>query len=495
MAKQEKICKNCGKELTGRQRNFCSQWCKCHFTNYKEESKVCPNCHKEFVWRHYVKFCSIECAKAFHNNKTIWARCLNCGKELVGRKGKKFCDRDCKAYYNHHKSETKKCEVCWTLFNWTCKTKYCSDECRLKWKIYNEVQTNLKKYWVEFSQQNKEVREKWKQTCLSKYWTEYVRQTEVVKDKVKQICLQKYGVPYYCMTKQCREAAQAVSNVNLAFVSLLKEQWIDGEIEFPLWHYSYDIKVWNVLIEINPYPYHNSTRNPLWDAKRPDYHYNKLKLARDNWYRCIMVRDWDDLTKIPYLLEENKQQLYARKCEVKEISREECHDFFESYHLQWNTRIEKNNIYIWLYYENNLVECMSFWKPRYNKNYEREILRLCSHKDYKIIWWANKIFKHFLELTQANSVISYCDMSKFDWWVYEQLGFKLFKWNKPSKHWYNNKEVPSRQHITDNLLRQRWYDQIFWENYGKWANNDELMRQRGYVEIYDCGQSTFVWTR
>lgn len=114
-------------------------------------------------------------------------------------------------------------------------------------------------------------------------------------------------------------------------------------------------------------------------------------------------------------------------------------------------------IYIWLYYNDELVECMSFWKPRYNKNYE--------------------------------------DLSKFDWKVYEQLWFKLLKWNRPSKHWYNYSETTIRQHITDNLLRQRWYDQIFWESYGKWTDNDELMRKRGYVEIYDCGQSTFVWTK
>jgi hypothetical protein len=135
---------------------------------------------------------------------------------------------------------------------------------------------------------------------------------------------------------------------------------------------------------------------------------------------------------------------------------------------------------------------MSFWKPRWNKKCEWEILRLCSHKDYRIVWWANRIFSHFLESTQANSVVSYCDMSKFDWKVYEQLWFKLLKWNSPTRHRYNDKEAEDKKHITDNLLRQHWYDQLFWEQHGKWTSNEELMLQRGYVEIYDCGQATFV---
>ena len=202
-----------------------------------------------------------------------------------------------------------------------------------------------------------------------------------------------------------------------------------------------------------------------------------------------MVRDWDDKNKIPYLLDDNKEVIYARKCEVKQIEYNDCHQFFEDYHLQWDTLKNKDNVYIWLYYDDELVECMSFWKPRYNKKYEWEILRLCSHKDYRVVGWADRIFKHFLSLINTNSVISYCDMSKFDWKVYEQLWFKLLKWNAPSKHWYNPKTT---QHVTDNLLRQRWFDQLFWTSYGKWTSNNELMKQAWFVEIYDCWQATFI---
>ena len=49
------------------------------------------------------------------------------------------------------------------------------------------------------------------------------------------------------------------------------------------------------------------------------------------------------------------------------------------------------------------------------------------------------------------------------------------------------------KHITDNLLRQRGFDQLFDANFGKGTSNEELMQSFGFVEIYDCGQSRYEW--
>ena len=42
---------------------------------------------------------------------------------------------------------------------------------------------------------------------------------------------------------------------------------------------------------------------------------------------------------------------------------------------------------------------------------------------------------------------------------------------------------------------QRGYDQLFKTNYGKGSSNEELMKLHGFVEIYDCGQSTYIYNR
>ena len=87
------------------------------------------------------------------------------------------------------------------------------------------------------------------------------------------------------------------------------------------------------------------------------------------------------------------------------------------------------------------------------------------------------------------SVISYCDYSKFNGSVYYELGMKLDHTTEPSKIWSNNNEK-----ITDNLLRQRGYDQLFNTNYGKGTDNEQLMIEHGWLPVYDCGQLVFTKT-
>ena len=58
-------------------------------------------------------------------------------------------------------------------------------------------------------------------------------------------------------------------------------------------------------------------------------------------------------------------------------------------------------------------------------------------------------------------------------------------WNKPN----------SKEHITDNLLRQRGFDQLFGTSYGKNTDNRSLMLKHGWLPVCDCGQKVFIWSR
>ena len=103
------------------------------------------------------------------------------------------------------------------------------------------------------------------------------------------------------------------------------------------------------------------------------------------------------------------------------------------------------------------------------------------------------MFNYFINQYKPNNIISYCDNSKFNGNVYQQLGF-ILKDHKiiPSKHWYNCK---TKIHITDNFLRQRGFDQLFCTSYGKYTDNQKLMLQYGFIEIYDSGQITYEWQK
>ena len=338
----------------------------------------------------------------------------------------------------------------------------------------------------------RERAEKIKSTFYEKYgddvYKEMNRQSAEIRSKN---CMSKYGVPFYCMipkAKQSMGGNSMNSKPNQHFKSLLLENNItDFEQEYNIGKYSYDFKINDILVEINPFSTHNSTWSPFDSGpKDKKYHYDKTSIANSNGFRCINVWDWDDIDKIISLLT-TRETIYARSCEIREVDRLTEIDFINKYHLQGYT---KSSINVGLYYKDILVSIMTFGKPRYNKNYEYELIRYCS--SYNVIGGAEKIFSYFVKTYEPNSIISYCDLSKFYGKTYEKLHFSLEKISI-GKHWYNPE---TNVHITDNLLRQQGFDRLLGKQYGtfgKGTSNEQLMLQHGFVEIYDAGQATYIW--
>lgn len=304
-------------------------------------------------------------------------------------------------------------------------------------------------------------------------------------NKIVKTNLERYGVEHYFLSE---ENQKKLKNV----VTKINKEWfekLNGDIlEFPLKRYSYDIKKDNYLIEINPTHAHNSTFN-IFQGKDPlpkEYHYNKRKFAEENGYKNFIIWDWDDENKIISFFKD-KIKIFARNCKIKEIDKNKANLFLNEYHFQ--NACKGNQINLGLFYKDILVEVMTFGKPRYNKNFEWELLRLCSHKDYLVIGGANKLFNFFLREYNPKSIISYCDNDKFDGNVYKKLNF-IEKSFTIGKHWYNPK---NNSHITDNLLRMQRADRIFGTNFGKGTSNNEIALFLGYLEVYDSGQSRYEW--
>lgn len=384
-------------------------------------------------------------------------------------------------------------------------------------KLY--INTMSERYGVQNAMQSEEIKQKYEANYLAKHGVKNPFNSETVRSKCKNTLfkrygvtnpgqieslklqriskqkittpinnLEKYGVPYTCMLPNVRAMSKNNSYPNNIFEQLLIQSNLSYEKEFPIQNRQYDFKVGNNLIEINPFATHNSTQG-IYGQEGIDkyYHYNKTTLAKKAGYNCINIWDWDDQNKIIQLLSK-REHIYARNCVVKEVSKFDCNNYLNTYHLQ-NT-CNGQSIRLGLYYSDELVFVMTFGKPRYNINYEYELIRLCSHK--YVIGGAEKLFSYFIKNYNPSSIVSYCDNSKFRGDVYYRLNFKLFTKGQPSKHWYNPK---TKQHITDNLLRQRGFDQLFNMNYGKGTSNDELMKQHNFVEIYDCGQSTYIYNK
>lgn len=374
--------------------------------------------------------------------------------------------------------------------------------------------TCLERYGTEYAIQNKEMREKIEKTNLEKYGvkiascnkeiankirtkltTKSEEERKIIQEKIRQTNLEKYGVEYFCLTDKARNGLTCISKPNKKFQAMLKNYNIDSELEFSLVKYAYDLKINDILIEINPTITHNSSReinigNYFVKPKSSTYHQDKSLFALENGYFCLHIWDWDDEDKIIETLKP-KKPLYARSLEIKEPSYEEIGLFLEKYHLQGSCYGQE--IRLGLYKDDELIQVMTFGKPRYNKTYEYELLRLCTKAGYSVVGGAERLFNHFLNTYNPNSIISYCDNSKFKGDVYKKLGMELKSYGKPSKHWFNPFTF---RHITDNLLRQRGYSQLHNDKiHKKGESNELLMLEAGYLEIYDCGQSTFIWKK
>lgn len=379
-------------------------------------------------------------------------------------------------------------------------------------------QTCLERYGVDNAMKNKKVQEKSKQTCLEKYGAEYYITSEIAlenkreyicksqqtclekygvinpmqldenKEKVNKTCLERYGVKWNCMREEAHNSRNSNSTPNEYVKNILESKQIQYEREFVMDNYIFDFKIGNTLLEVNPYATHNINWNPYGGKIiNKDYHYLKTLHASDKGFRVINIWDWDDVDKVISSLSRDKI-VYGRKCIIKEVSKKDVREFLNLYHFQGNCNGQK--VILGLYHNNELIQVMTFGKPRYNKKYEWELHRLCTKYGYRVIGGSEKLFKYFTINYKPNSIISYCDNSKFKGDVYALLNFKLLTKGSPSRHWYNDK---LKLHVTDNLLRQRGFDQLFKTNYGKASSNNELMRVNNFVEIYDAGQSTWVW--
>ena len=370
------------------------------------------------------------------------------------------------------------------------------------------VESNRKNLGVDYPMQSKDVMDKSRATSFEKYGTEYPNQSEIVKSKIDASTLEHYGVNRACKLDEFKQKIVDTnrerygvdytcliysgklkgndSSYNRSFAELLDINNITYEREFLLQKYSYDFKVGNTLIEIDPTATHNTYFSPYGDNRIDvNYHRDKTKLAKDNGYSVIHIFEWDDINKVMQLLK-NRVTIYARKCEVRMVSEVDTGNYLDTYHLQGTCRGQK--IRLGLYYNNQLVSLMTFGKSRFNKNCEYELLRYCA--SHNVVGGAEKLFKYFIDNYKPSSIVSYCDTSKFSGKVYDTLSFEFIKTNKPRKHWYSMKE---RRHITDGLLLSQGYDRLFKENHGKGTSNEELILSRGYLPVYDCGQSTYIW--
>ena len=245
----------------------------------------------------------------------------------------------------------------------------------------------------------------------------------------------------------------------------------------------------NVAFEIDGVFWHSDQ----FTDKYKDMHLQKTKMCENKGIRLFHIYDSEIYDKnqkdiwqsiILNSIQQTTQRIHARKCEIKEISNHEAKDFCEANHLQGGIYSKVN---IGAFHESKLVAVMTFGVPRYNKQYEWELLRFCSLKFHRINGIASRLLAYFKKAYNPLNIISYGNRrwcSKVSN-VYQKLGFSLVGESQPNYFYVKNGRLHSRLEFQKHKLRAKL------DFFDKELTESENMKLNGYGKIYDCGNLVY----
>ena len=245
---------------------------------------------------------------------------------------------------------------------------------------------------------------------------------------------------------------------------------------------------YNIGIECDGLRWHNE----LYTKK--NYHLDKTNDCAEKGVRLIHIfeDEWKDKDFIWKSMLRNifgmvTNRVYARKCQIMEVSAKDTRDFLEGNHIQGYANSKFN---YGLYYENELVSIMTFGIPRINLGGKKELghyelVRFCNRINTNVIGGASKLFSHFVKLNNPDEIVSYSDKRWSLGNLYQTLGFENTHDSKPNYFYVYNFKRMNRFRFRKSLLIKEGFD-------GNKTEHD-IMLERGIFRIYDCGTKVWKW--
>lgn len=500
-------------------------------------NKICvnPNCKKEFTVLYKKR-----------NKKYCCQNCYFEHSRLEKINGK---EKD-ESYY-----ETRKCLNCGVEFEERKKKKrnLCSDECRKEWNTKNKdkrveksKEAILDKYGVEYSFQLQETQEKAKDSIKKKYGVNHVMDVPEIKNKQKQKLRDRHinelkprldqhslrlvddyesnkngntSIHYRFRCDKCDSVFTSTllgcgkipicrtchpintnSNLQLEIENFLKANGVDyikndrdtiSPMELDIY-----VPKHKLAIEVNGNYWHCEL------YKSSYYHLNKTKECHSRGIKLIHVFE-DEIyykkdicfSRLKNQLGLNNRTIYGRNCSVKELTNKEKNEFLEENHIQGKS-IDK--VRVGLYHGTELVSVMTFSKKRKvmgntHSDSEWELIRFCNKTNTTIVGSFNKLLKYFVRFYRPTKIITYSDIrwngiSETDS-IYFKSGFDHKTRTRPN-YWYIKKhDWFNRQHrfnFRKDLLVEEGFDPNKTEH--------QIMNEKGYYKIWDCGNLKFEMT-
>lgn len=539
----KRACEYCGKLFTPKTKfdRYCSG------PHYKK----CEVCGKEFefdiLYYKGIKTCSKECRyKLATDNRDIPTMVQNLESTMLVKYGVKHAmnipgvvdkiKETNKARYGSdwytQTDEYKQSVEKTSLANYGVKHFLSSEEVKSKRR-----DTCNEKYGVDNVSKSTEIKERIKETYVKKFGLENVSQTRIgnISEWVQfKADPKKYlettfdnapTIQDLCLYFGCCSASlyNALKDVDISNLIKHTNSNVESEIVDYLKSISSDFKVvrncrsiiapyeidiylpeLKLGIECDPTVTHNSSVSDPWGQPPKDskYHQMKTDMCESHGVRLIHLfgYEWNHKRAIiesilRNVLGKNDRRIYARKCELREVSYTGSKVFLIANHRQG---FANSSVRLGLYYQNELVSLMTFGKIRRtigtNKDVDGwELIRFCNTLNTSVVGGASRLFKHFVDTYHPEVVLSFSDRAHTTGNLYQTLGFTEKSRSDPGYVWVD--ELTDVAYNRVNAQKQNLKKFLNDDNIDLTKTEAQIMEEHGFVRVYDSGVITWQWNK
>lgn len=257
-----------------------------------------------------------------------------------------------------------------------------------------------------------------------------------------------------------------------------------GRMELDLW-----IPEKKIAIEYHGLAHHSE--RPIYGEKDlfkvKSQHEIKYLLCKEKGIQLIQIfeDEWRDKralceSMIKQRLGIVEHRLFARKCEIKDLSSEERREFFEENHISGDVLASKA---FGLFFEGRLVSAVSLRKP-WQRKYGNviEIARFASAKDHLVVGGFSRLLKAVRSWSLAEGyerILTYADCRFGSGKVYLKNGFSHLGKTKPN-YFYE------REGIRENRFGHRKSLEL------RGDSEREQQNELDWFAVYDSGNEIYL---
>ena len=226
-----------------------------------------------------------------------------------------------------------------------------------------------------------------------------------------------------------------------------------------------------------------------------NYHLTKTNMCNEKGIDLIHVFEDDWLERkeivksmIASRLGVYKEKIFARKCQIKEIEKDQAKIFFDENHLQG---FAYGDLYLGLMFNDELIQCICINKKGWHDG-NVELTRMVTKLNTQVVGGFSKLMKHISDYIEYKSITSYVYKAWFNGKGYIESGFKIVKENNPSYSYVVNGRRVHKSHFRKDKIK-KMFERGELKFYDSNKTEHENMIENKIYRIYDCGTMKVIY--